>query len=489
MHSLTIEKIKKRIQSSMEHSAQYRKTLNASSSDISKQLGDFSSLNHQQLAILLNESEQNNRNWNVSPEYKITSHRRIIGRFIVLGKKVVRKFLRWYINPAFEKQRIFNGSVTRSINALSNIANYTSNSVGQIFEEVKNTQHAVHSLEDIMRMIAADNSQKFSEMIDSLEMKINMLQDATLDVDKKSSDALNELAQKHEQQFKQLQATIEQYQMKIEQFQMKIEQLDEMIVWLNAKLKRQTQSQSVIIPQDEHKAVIENSASPSSQSAPQSFDYFLFEQQFRGTRSAIKERQTFYLPYFQSKELVLDIGCGRGEFIELLIENGVKVKGIDLNQDMVDFCREKGFDVERINVFDYLSTVNDNTFDGIFMAQVVEHLSTDELLNVVSMIYRVLKPGGLFVVETINVQSVYAMSNWFYLDPTHVKPVHPETLKFFLKQCGFKQVNMEYLSPVTEKKIDPLHIEGVDTTRFNQSIQELQGLIYGHQDYALFAYK
>jgi O-antigen chain-terminating methyltransferase len=469
MHSLTVEKIKKRIQETMERSARNRKTLSQNPEGYVNQMNELSSLNSQQLTTLLYESEQNNRGWNVNPEFPITSHRRTIGKFIVLGKKVVRKFLRWYINPAFEKQRNFNGSVTRSINALVNIANFTSTGVNRAFEEMNNTNQAVQALEEKVNAIAAQQNKQSVELEEKLIEMINRLEERIIS----TNNALNSLNQKYEQHNKDL--------------QLKIEQLNEMILLLNAKIKKH--QRSLNFQHDEHTVEKVNNSSSDKQVGSDSFNYFLFEQFFRGTRSAIKERQKLYLPYFRNKEFVLDIGCGRGEFLELLTENGVKAKGIDTDQDMVEFCREKGFEVEQVNVTDYLSTVNDNTFDGIFMAQVIEHIPPEEISRVIHLIYRALKPGGLFIVETINVQSVYAMNHWFYLDPSHTKPVHPETLRFYLKECGFSKVDMEYLSPVEHKTIAPLHIDGVDTSRFNQSMKELQDFIYGYQDYALLAYK
>jgi len=369
------------------------------------------------IAQLNYEVGQANRLWNVSPEYDITSHRRWIGRWIVLGKKTVRKFLRWYINPPFDKQRSYNATVTRSLNALTNIVNQT---IPKLYENLNEKINRLEKNLEEFKAKQADQAKQFEH----LEKRLN---DLELDL-RKHMDLV------HQQ-----------------------------LEFLNRAL------------------------TPAGRM--NALDYYKFEQKFRGERSVIKERQKFYLPYFLNKECVLDIGCGRGEFIELLLENGVSVKGIDVNRDMVEFCKSLGFDVDCADAQTYLSDIEEQSLDGIFMAQVAEHLPMEMLMDLIRLAYRALKPGGLFVVETINVRSVYAMSNWFYMDPTHIKPVHPETMKFMMQEAGFGKVELAFLSPVEDRKIEPLHIEGVDTSQFNQSLQQLQDLVYGYQDCAALAYK
>jgi len=384
----------------------------------------------QHLAKLNYEVGQINHCWNISPEFEITSHRPKIGKWIVLGKKVVRKFLRWYINPPFNMQRGFNANVVRSLNALTHIAN-------NLISEVKEYRELDAKINRL--------NEKIDELVNKLSDEINRLQDRQ-----------NVLYNQHTNSLREMELEIKQ---QIDKFQQQLEQLVK-VIHLNTSSGRMN-----------------------------AIDYIRFEQKFRGSREVIKERQKFYLPYFTGKENVLDIGSGRGEFIELLLENGIKVKGIDVNKDMVEYCQSLGLDVTHGDAIEYLSALDDNTLDGVFMAQVIEHLSTNIQLELIDLVYKKLKPGGVFIIETINVRSVFAMSNWFYMDPTHVKPVHPETLKFFMQGYGFSKVELQYLSPVEDRKIEQLHIEGADTSGFNRSMEQLQELIYGYQEYAVIVYK
>jgi O-antigen chain-terminating methyltransferase len=153
-----------------------------------------------------------------------------------------------------------------------------------------------------------------------------------------------------------------------------------------------------------------------------SFDYYEFAQSFRGTRADIRTRQLAYLPLFLEKENVLDLGCGRGEFVELLSERGVHVTGVERNQRMFDYCRGRNLHVVHGDLFDFLEGLPDASIDGVFAAQVVEHLHPEETLRLIELWKRKLQPSGIVVAETINPHCPFALGN-FCLDPTHIRPV------------------------------------------------------------------
>lgn len=177
------------------------------------------------------------------------------------------------------------------------------------------------------------------------------------------------------------------------------------------------------------------------------FDYFLFEHRFRGTVSEIKRRQSIYVELFLGKENVIDLGCGRGEFVELLSGNGVNVTGIDNNQDMVEFCRDRGVRVVLSDIFDYLGSLPNATLDGIAALQVVEHLSFEQILKLINLCGEKLKSGGVIVVETVNTNCSAALAN-FYLDPSHIRPVPAEMLRFVFEQAPFEVRSLRFSSPI-----------------------------------------
>jgi SAM-dependent methyltransferase len=190
---------------------------------------------------------------------------------------------------------------------------------------------------------------------------------------------------------------------------------------------------------------VETAATPGgAASSEPEFDYFGFEERFRGSEVEIKERQRIYLDSFRDLGPVLDVGCGRGEFLELMRETNVQATGVDVDADMVLACREKGLDVVRGDAFAHLETLPDDSLGGIFSAQVVEHLEPSRIVQLLGFGLRKLRPGGLIVLETINPQCAGGL-NAFYLDPSHVKPVHPDTLSFMLESSRYRDVVIRYI--------------------------------------------
>ena len=210
--------------------------------------------------------------------------------------------------------------------------------------------------------------------------------------------------------------------------------------------------------------------------ATPAFDYFLFEHRERGSAAEIKRRQSIYLDLFRGRSNVVDLGCGRGEFVELLVENGINATGVDSGEDMADFCRDRGLPVVQADVFEYLNSIPDETFDGIFCSQVVEHFSPEQILRLVSLCAQKLQPGGVIVAETVNTNCPAALSN-FYLDPTHVRPVPPELLKFMIEQQGFEFQTFRFSSPVSGN-------DASESLDIDSGLAQ-EGLLY--QDYAVIA--
>ncbi len=197
------------------------------------------------------------------------------------------------------------------------------------------------------------------------------------------------------------------------------------------------------------------SVSPVAQhaTAPPPLDgyaYYEFERQNRGPEEAIRRSQADYLDMIALHHPVLDIGCGRGEFLELLRNQKIEARGIDLNSEMVDRCREKGLDVDRASAMDHLQRTPAGSIGAITAFQVIEHLSMQEADEFLSLAFNALKPGGILVLETINTSSVYALLQFYFRDPTHQMPRHPETYRFLMETHGFHDVKVTYRSTPTE---------------------------------------
>lgn len=218
-------------------------------------------------------------------------------------------------------------------------------------------------------------------------------------------------------------------------------------------------------------------------------DYFDFENHFRGSRSLIKRRQEIYIPYFKGKTHVIDLGCGRGEFLELLKENCISGCGVDSYLEFVEYCLSKGLHAVQGDAIAFLK--NTAQSDGIFAGQLIEHLSFQYLMCLIETAYKKLNSGCYFVVETPNPTSLAIYANSFYADPSHNKPVHPYTLKYFMEKAGFKEVSVIFTEnsriPVKIPKLEIHNANGIE--EFNQAMHEIEQLLYGSQDYAVIAKK
>jgi glycosyltransferase involved in cell wall biosynthesis/SAM-dependent methyltransferase len=166
--------------------------------------------------------------------------------------------------------------------------------------------------------------------------------------------------------------------------------------------------------------------------------YDAFEDIFRGPEQFIRDRQRRYLNLLGDREPVLDIGCGRGEFLDLLRERGLEYAGIDPDPDMVGRCRAKGHEnVEVADANSYLEKCADDSIGAIFCAQVIEHMPYEELLRFYGLGLRKLEPGGRFILETVNPHSVPALKT-FWIDPTHQHPLFPEVALALCEISGFE---------------------------------------------------
>ena len=428
-----------------------------------------------QLQKLDLEVEKNNLKWNIITEWLITSHRKTIGKLIVFGKKAVRKILRWYINPPIDQQREFNGSVTRSLNVVNELLH---SYVG----EIDKTSISINNLNERLDALQKENADlkilisKFDKQKEFAEMKIELNQQRQLV--QRLLDKYNEQHVGTREKLSEIQTT--GYNM--------VENISDELTIANDRLRRIERKLNEGLNVDLNTPTIDRLVA-EDKANHYDFDYFLFEQRFRGSREDIKERQEIYIPYFAGKSDVLDFGCGRGEFVELLLENGVTTQGIDLNPDMVAYCQDRGLPVIEVDGITYLHSQEDNSLGGLFAAQVIEHLKPYQMIDLIRLAYKKLQPNACILLETINVQALYGYLNYFYMDLSHERPVHPETLKFILEAEGFNNIQILYSSPVEDMAIPPLHINNEDNSEFNRYIDKLNNFLYGPQDYAVIAYK
>jgi len=219
-------------------------------------------------------------------------------------------------------------------------------------------------------------------------------------------------------------------------------------------------------------------------------DYYQLEHHFRGTEEEIRVRQSFYLPYFRGRKNVLDLACGRGEFLELMREAGIAARGVDADADMVGRCREKGLDVAQADIFDYLKTIPDGSLDGVFCAQFVEHLAPEVYITLLAQCAQKLAPSGILAVETPNPECLAIFSQTFYLDPTHVRPIPPAQLRFLFAEAGLTRLTTHFLSPAGAglPLIPPLAANAMEADKlkvWNDAVAKFNETFFGGMDYAV----
>jgi O-antigen chain-terminating methyltransferase len=221
-----------------------------------------------------------------------------------------------------------------------------------------------------------------------------------------------------------------------------------------------------------------------SRTATDSF-YIDFEDAFRGTNEDITERLKIYLPYLDkligdTTAVVVDVGCGRGEWVDLLGKQGIKAIGIDLNAAMVDTCRAQGLHAQCMDAIQYLSLQPPGSVAVVTGFHIIEHLPFDTLLALFDAALKALRPDGMVIFETPNPENLLVGACNFYYDPTHLNPIVPTVAEFIARQRGFAKAEILRLHPYPDSH--RLVEDSEIAKRFNNAL-------YGPQDFALLASK
>jgi len=223
-------------------------------------------------------------------------------------------------------------------------------------------------------------------------------------------------------------------------------------------------------------------------------DYVDFENLFRGSEESIRERQRSYLDLFRSVPgPVVDLGCGRGEFVELLVGAEIPAYGVDRNPGMVARCHEKGLDAREHDLLEHLASVPKASLGGVFCAQAIEHLSVRDVPRLFELAADAIAPGGRLVIETINPESLFVFASAFYVDLGHLRPLHPLTLRFLAEKNAFKDIDVLY-SSMPDDSIKPNAIELTGTEPLdtvirdvNENMGRVSKIVFGPQDFAIIA--
>ncbi|MBT0732504.1 methyltransferase domain-containing protein [Methanoculleus bourgensis] len=460
-------------------------------------------------------------NWDIqNRSYFISSHRPIAGKVLVKGRELVHGEVRRYVDPVIWKQAEFNRAT------------------GRVLEEVTRQVSGVESLreqirEDTTLQIQTTIGEVRSRLKERLQEQKHEFQGEISEKEEQLRDEVTELAAQlkaeiAEEVREQIRAELTglapqlkaEIARKVEErlraevtaavTQAKAEVITEAEERIPGEVTEQVQTAILAMDTDiENRAwlakVLEGRALrgapgevdlPDSPSAGTGLNYFAFEDHFRGSREEIKERQRAFVHYFEGCSNVLDIGCGRGEFLELMRDAGVGARGVDLEETMVEFCRSRDLAVELNDAVSYLEQLEDESLDGVFIDQVVEHLEPAYLVRLLELCHRKMKAGYYIVAETVNPLSFVSFAN-FYIDMTHVRPVHPETLKFLFGAAGFRELEMQFFTPISDEAnlrklpvdVGVAEVEQQMAEIYNSNVDLLNWTLYGPMDYAIIGKK
>lgn len=405
--------------------------------------------------------------WDIhNNNYVIRSHHPFIGKILVRGREMVNGEVRRYIDPILTRQTEFNASTAR-------ILNENTKQIALLHNE-----HQLHSVWEKQQ-----------------EQKIDMSLDR---VRKEIEQTLSNIKQEVNDR---ISGDIENKKEMLKSFTERLitQKFYEILVGLESDFRTKTWQEKA------HDGQIANSRTEFQNDSPnkhQSEEYFLFNE-IIGKAWITESGDLVAIPnvfedtsiLFASCNNVLDIGCGQGFFLSLLKSRNIGSYGIDINPIFVTHCLNHDLKVFTVDAITHLESLDDETLDGIFISQLVEHLNPDSIFSLIALCYKKLKKSSYMVISTPNILSVQVSSSLFYMDPSHKTHLHPEVLKYFIKVSGFSEITEKFYNPVPDdhklKMIDENLTENSHQLFhiFNYNIGFLNQFLFGSRDYAIIAKK
>ena len=354
------------------------------------------------------------------------------------AKRIVRKLIKCVIPPILQKQNALNHHIAECLRQIPLLISYFRSEFEKLFRRTDALQAENRALRAELEKTRAESMARFTRMEDALSQYEERLRQIESESAARSAHVENVLSRHGER-------------------------LD---------------------------GVLERLEREDGKNVYTALDYFKFQEQFRGSEEMIMERQRKYIPFFQNCEgAVLDLGFGRGEFLRLMRENGIPAKGVDLYAEYVEMAERQGLDVCRADGIAYLRDTEEQ-FGGIFCSQVIEHINFADLQSLCFSACQKLAPGGYLVLETPNLTSLSMFTSNFYVDPTHIKPIHPMMLQYLLREAGFRDTQLIFTDTLGGEPLPKIEGDGIrNLDEINAAIGRVSDLLYGSLDYAVAARK
>lgn len=265
-----------------------------------------------------------------------------------------------------------------------------------------------------------------------------------------------------------------------------IEQNEQYLVTRLQRMEQHQRELSMMLAQAQQPGAVPTFSARAEEEPGMPHELYLeFEANFRGSKEMIRERLKANLPYFKPNaelfsEPVMDLGCGRGEWLQLLKEADIPAIGVDSNTAMIQCCTDAGLEAYVGDALQYLASMPANSLGGLTAFHIIEHLPLDVFIKLIDEARRVVRPGGVVLFETPNPENLIVGACNFYVDPTHRNPMPPALVAFLLQARGFERVEIDRRHPG-----DPaLHLKGNDEAITGP----LNRLLFGAQDYAAIGY-
>lgn len=370
----------------------------------------------------------------------------LVGWFVRLAKRLLRPIVRLGAAEVFERQRIFNLIVVETIS------------------EVREMRRRIADLDQHLKQVHSEHQAAIEAHAGRIE-----------ELDVRTAVGLRDVMAHNDALFARVDQKLDRYRRESRH--------------LNARLGAIVAAQEAADTADTSTAV---------GTALREATYLSLEKRWRGDEAEIAERVAVYVPILARRGPgpVLDLGCGRGELLDVLAEADIGCQGVDANQAMVERCRDRGHEVAHGDLFEALRNAPEGHFGAIVSLHVIEHLAPDALELLARLAWSRLADGGMLVLETPSPLSIVASSRDFWIDPTHVHPVHPAWLDVVLREAGFELVERRDLHPYPESsRLPEIDLESIEAParavahEVNQLRDRLDETLYGYRDYAMIATK
>ena len=427
-----------------------------------------------------------NEAWNILPQGPPATDRSLKGR--------LRGFIWRLVGPSIQQQQTFNAALVDHINR--NVAAH------------REAERAISTTIELVRA-------QTTALVHFQAMLLQLLQSLTLYVDTKDrsvggqihvlNGALSALADDWMRHWESQRAHEARFESGRPALMRAYEELSQKVSLVHQTvmlLKREVERIDTSAPASAKPAA--GKPQHPSTSAPQhlsTMSYVGFENRFRGSEDEITSRLRDYVPMFSGAAgPVIDIGCGRGELLQLFREAGIAARGLDVTPAMVDVCHERGLDAVVGDAVTFLDAQPDQSLGGVIAIQVVEHLEPSYLAQLLDLAFHKLRPGAPMVLETINPACWVAFFDSYIRDTTHRWPLHPETLQYMVQAAGFAHASIVYKSPVAEadrlqdvpvlspregRGHNPVLADVVEV--MNANMDKLNARLFTDRDYAIVA--